>query len=530
MIEGGVGTWEGSIDTASIHEFLISVTANLETDKEREGGQEVLAEAMPIIERMKQEIDGMRRQIASKYRPSSEKVSPDQLSLALLEYMVAEGASDLPKETIEVPAHKRKKRKKRTTNLDNLERVIDDKHPPDPERHCNGCNREKDHIGFDKTEHLEFEPAQAFVREERAHKYACRDCKDGIVSGNLTPKLIPGSVVTPSLMAQIMTSKVCDAMPLYRQSTALLRRGIELSDKTLGQWYAQGAELLSVFNPGAKTDLLKSALISFDDTPMPMQNPAHPKNIQRGRFWIYLGDRGRTAYCEFSPDWKGIYPCKLLTDFQGNTQHDGYAGIKKLYRGLAPPRQAGCMDHSRRKFVHALQSGDKRAAPVIDLMARLYQVERYAQDNQMTDEQRLALRQQHSVSMIADIDAYVAKFAQQRKSRTPLAKAVTYWTRQREALGLFLQFGSVPISNAHVERALRIVTLVRKNALFVGSREAGQRYATIMTAVLNCTLVGANPYEYLRDIFHRIAAGISANQLRTATPAQWLAEKIVDQE
>ncbi len=97
MIQGGVGTWEGSIDTASIHEFLVSVTANLATDKEREAGQEVLAEAMPIIERMKQEIDGMRRQIASKYRPSSEKISPAQLSLALLEYMVAEGAFGLTK-------------------------------------------------------------------------------------------------------------------------------------------------------------------------------------------------------------------------------------------------------------------------------------------------------------------------------------------------------------------------------------------------------------------------------------------------
>ncbi len=95
-------------------------------------------------------------------------------------------------------------------------------------------------------------------------------------------------------MAQIMTSKVCDAMPLYRQSTALLRRGIELSDKTLGQWYAQGAELLSVFNPDAKTDLLKSALISFDDTPMPMQNPAHPKNIQQHSAWAILDLFGRS--------------------------------------------------------------------------------------------------------------------------------------------------------------------------------------------------------------------------------------------
>lgn len=57
--------------------------------------------------------------------------------------------------------------------------------------------------------------------------------------------------------------------------------------------------------------------------------------------------------------------------------------------------------------------------------------------------------------------------------------------------------GSLPISNAHVERLLRTVALMRKNALFVGSLEAGERYAALLTMALNCVLCDANPFEYL---------------------------------
>jgi hypothetical protein len=57
--------------------------------------------------------------------------------------------------------------------------------------------------------------------------------------------------------------------------------------------------------------------------------------------------------------------------------------------------------------------------------------------------------------------------------KAPLGKAIYYWTRQQATLCAFLDDGRFPISNAHVERLLRVVSTFRKNSLFVGSLDAG---------------------------------------------------------
>jgi hypothetical protein len=38
------------------------------------------------------------------------------------------------------------------------------------------------------------------------------------------------------------------------------------------------------------------------------------------------------AYAEFTPDWKGIHPQRVLKGARGDVQNDGYAGIKSAVR------------------------------------------------------------------------------------------------------------------------------------------------------------------------------------------------------
>jgi transposase len=92
-------------------------------------------------------------------------------------------------------------------------------------------------------------------------------------------------------------------------------------------------------------------------------------------------------------------------------------------------------------------------------------------------------------------------------------------------LRAFLDEGSLPISNAHVERLLRTVALYRNNSLFVGSPEAGPRYAALLTLALNCTLCGANPYAYFCDLFDRLASRWPAKRIGELMPRVWLAQR-----
>ena len=203
-------------------------------------------------------------------------------------------------------------------------------------------------------------------------------------------------------------------------------------------------------------------------------------------------------------------------------QNDGYAGINPLFTGPGAPLRVGCNDHSRRKFVAALEQGDNRAQNVIDLYRLIYAVEKRATLAGASPAERLVLRQRETVPLWARLEAEVSRLASQAGKKSPLGKAVTYFHRQLPYLKAFLEDGFLPISNAHVEQQIRTVALMRKNSLFVGSVEAGERFAVLLTVLLNCQLCGANPYDYLVDVIDKIASGHPASRVDELLPRRWL--------
>ena len=60
----------------------------------------------------------------------------------------------------------------------------------------------------------------------------------------------------------------------------------------------------------------------------------------------------------------------------------------------------------------------------------------------------------------------------------------------------------------------------RKNWLFFGSRDAGQKSAVLFTIVENCRREGIDPFAYLRDVFDN-AGSITTRNVDDWTPAGW---------
>ena len=65
--------------------------------------------------------------------------------------------------------------------------------------------------------------------------------------------------------------------------------------------------------------------------------------------------------------------------------------------------------------------------------------------------------------------------------------------------------GRIEIDNNAAERALRGVSLGRKNFVFMGSDAGGERAAAIYSLVETATLNGLDPEGYLREVLTRIA-------------------------
>ncbi len=465
------------------------------------------------------------------YRPKSEKVSAEQLALFLaqlpaLETKKTEVAMP-PVEVISPPSPPPKKKPAGKQPFPpNLRREVKEVLVPEALRNCDLCGGEKTSIGYESQAIWEFSPAEFFLVEERREKIACKPCQEGVVVAEGSAKPLDGARPGPGLLAQIVTSKYRDAVPLYRQSDIYERSGIHLAPSTLGDWIALAAELLEPIYLQARKDALGSYLISTDDTGMPVLDADHPRGIKRGHLWTYIGDRGRVAFCEYTPDWKGVHPRAVLAEFSGRVvQSDGYAGLNEYFDSPGAPIRAGCMDHARRKFVAALEAGDARAAVPVSLFRQLYAVEREAREAGDDFDALLTKRTQTSRPLMDRLHEVIAELVSRAPPKTPLGKAVTYAVNQWPTLIVFLSDARVPVSNAHVERQQRRTALGRKNYLFAGSDEGANRLAVLMTCVVNCELAGAKTFEYLRSVIALIAGGFPNARLAELLPAAWLANQ-----
>lgn len=485
--------------------------------------QAFISEVKKLVSTMDGQLAAMRWLAQKQFRPKSDSVPEGQLALDLLGFMLGQRGGEkenaAPAANPELPKPPPRERRTSKTHLIPVVQVR--KELPEDERVCSECDVVKTEFDVEPRRELRYEPSKLYFREELLVKYACRCCGLGVTTAPATPKLIEGSNVGASVLSHLVVSKVVDAMPVERIGRQWSRHGYDIAPSTMHDWFGRAASELMFLSPIARGDVLGSRLISFDDTPMPAKVAGHTNGTQRGRLWMYIGDVSRVAYCAFTPDWKGSHPRGVLGGFQGHLQSDGYGGVAKLFTGKDPPNRVGCNDHCRRKYVEALKLGDRRPARVVALYGELYAVERDGKG--LAPQERLALRRARSVPLWAELDAEVHRLEPVADPKSPLGKANTYFRRQNAALRAFLDHGVLPISNAHVERLLRSVALFRKNSIFVGSLEAGERYATLLTLAVNCALVGANPFAYFNDVFERLAAGWPKSRAAELMPQAWLA-------
>ena len=101
-----------------------------------------------------------------------------------------------------------------------------------------------------------------------------------------------------------------------------------------------------------------------------------------------------------------------------------------------------------------------------------------------------------------------------------LAQAIDYALGQWPTLTVYLNDGRVEIDNNLVENAIRPTAIGKKNWLFVGEADAGERSAIIYTVIETCPRQGLNPYQYLREVLSRMPT-MTNHQIPEVIPATW---------
>ena len=431
-------------------------------------------------------------------------------------------------QTQDVPAHQRRKPKRDgqdaialDPNLPVKTTILD---LPEEEKICKETGAPLVKIGDEVTHKLAHEPGSYYIKEIIRPKYAHPEKpEEGVQTAALPDTLLPKCQADDSVLAEIITAKFADHLPLYRIAEGMERQGVKISRKLLSQWVIRCGMALKPLYEVMVRLILESNNVFIDESPVKLQAKNQCTNAY---MWVIVG--GQSAN-----------PAYRVYDFRTNRCHDNVLDILQKYQGVLHSDKYGayqklaeqkvitwcpCWSHIRRKFFDA-ESGDPGFRDwVLRKIRYLFMLEKVAWAR--SDEERLRIRQAKEVPII---DELIEKIKGKLIDGKLLPKS-----KLREALGYFC--GLIPylknytkhafarLDNNVAERAVRPLAIGRKNWLFFGSEDGGQAGAILLSLVQTCRGLKINPREYLEDIFQRLM-GHNAQKLEELLPDRWFQAK-----
>ena len=166
--------------------------------------------------------------------------------------------------------------------------------------------------------------------------------------------------------------------------------------------------------------------------------------------------------------------------------------------------EAACWAHARRKCYDIYAANHSPiAADAFARIGQLYDIEREVR-GQLANA-RKAQRQQRADPLLKDMHHWISNTLAMLSRKSELASAIRYSLTHWVALTRYLDNGIIEIDNNAAERALRTVSLGRKNFLFMGADAGGERAAAIYSLIGSAKLIGLNPEAYLTHVLTHIA-------------------------
>jgi len=285
----------------------------------------------------------------------------------------------------------------------------------------------------------------------RRPKYACRACSNGIVQAPAPERLIKGGLPTEAMVAHVLVSKYAWHLPLYRQAQMLKSQGIVIERMTLAAWVGYAAAELAPVVARLREILLGSVKLAVDETPVPVLDPGRGRT-RIGYFWSMARDDRpwgnedppAVAY-SYAPGRGAEHAIKLLADYCGIVQCDGYAAYKQLVdrrRNSGSAALAFCWAHWRRRFYEIAKSGPAPIAQeALARIAALYAIEKWIRGRSAVERQ--AVREAESKPLVDALKTWLESETHACLRQIGHCRRNPLW---RQALG---RLGALPRRRPH---------------------------------------------------------------------------------
>ena len=458
----------------------------------------------------------------------SEKLDPDQFALALEDIEQAEAANeaaDDKRNKAAAAAQAEKRRANRGALPIHLPRVHVTIEPED--RNCPCCRSPMHAIGADVSERLDVVPAQFRVLVTHRPKYACRACEETVVQAPAPERLIKGGLPTEAMVASVLVSKYAWHLPLYRQAQMLAAQGLDIKRSVLAFWVGYAAAELRPVYDRLRELILTSGKVAVDETKAPVLDPGRGR-VKEGYFWaVARDDRSwggkdppAVAFA-YAPGRGAIHGLKLLDDYRGVVQCDGYAAYKTI-AAKAPDGRitlAFCWSHLRRRFFDHAKGEAPIAREALEKIAALYAIEKTIKG--ASADERRRVRQEKSKPLVMAFRPWLEHQLARVSGKSGIAEELRYGLNHWEGLVRFLDDGRIELDTNIVERGIRPIVLNRKNALFAGHDEGAENWACVASLIETCKLNDVEPQAYISGVLDRLVNLWPASRIDELMPWAW---------
>jgi transposase len=280
-----------------------------------------------------------------------------------------------------------------------------------------------------------------------------------------------------------------------------------------------------------------------DDTPVDMQDYKSDKprgqRTRETRLWVTTVSprEGPWTVFDFTTGRSADGPLRFFKKFKGRIVCDAYTVYDSLDDAYDQIELNGCWAHARRYFLKAYESSHPaEGSEFLSLIRELYKIESELIDSvlppdatneeraealQKDNARRTTVRGEQSMPVLGRIRARMDELLPGTPPDSKLAKALKYADGIWPRLIAYAKDGRLPIDNNPAEQMIRPIAVGRNNWLFFGSERGGRAAANLMSLIATCKRAKVEPFAYLSDVFRRLPAAKTPEQVRALLPDVW---------
>jgi len=360
-------------------------------------------------------------------------------------------------------------------------------------------------IGNEITDELEYTPAKLYINRYIRPKYITKENEAGNQKQVIAEldRPMPKCIAGPDLLANIVTSKYVYHLPIYRQLQRFMQEGVHVKSSTMDSWLSLVAKHVRPLFAVHKAYILRANYLQVDESPIKVLDRDKPGATHQGYMWVYHSVMQKSVFFDYNKGRGQTAPLKNLSEFSGFLQTDGYA-VYDQFGKKENITHLSCWAHARRYFDKAKDNDLTRTSFILNLIQKLYAIERFIREQESTPDKRKEIRLTESLPILNEIGKYIADNRNKVLPRSPIGKAFEYCTHRWDNLQNFLLDGNLEIDSNLIENAIRPLALGRKNYLFAGSHDAAENIAMYYSFFATCKKHEINPEKWFAFIIRNI--------------------------